>query len=81
MVYYVSDEVDEDCSVIVHLKLRDLYDMEDDVEESFMESKANISQDLASLFLDDNECMQLAREYVANKVKFTMDLDSYMNLD
>ena len=81
MVYYVNDEVDKDWSVVVHLKPRDLYDMGDDVEESYMESETHTSQDLASFFPDDNECMQLARDDVEYEDEVTMDLDSHLNLD
>ena len=53
----------------------------DDVEDPFMESEAQISQDLASFFPNDNECMQLAREDVDNEVVITTDAEFNMNLE
>ena len=81
MVYYMNDEIDKDWSVVVHLKPRDLYDMGVDVEETFMESEAHISQELASFFPNDNECMQLAREDVDNEVVITADPNLHMDFE
>ena len=81
MLSYVNNEVDKDQNVVIHLKLRDLYDIREDDDKPFMDNKEHIYQDLAEFFPNDNECMQLIKDNVDNEVDVLTNQDTYMNLD
>ena len=73
LVYYVEDEMDKDWSVVVHLKPRDLYEMEEhNVDEDFYESASYQEHDLAMLFLNDAENVPLIRENVNDEPNTTL---------
>ena len=76
MVYYVDDEVEQDWSVVVHLKPRDLYDMGEEVEEIVCETEPHIAQDFQLFFSDDVETISLAREDADDEAILMMDPDN-----
>ncbi|XP_052197234.1 uncharacterized protein LOC127804414 [Diospyros lotus] len=63
-VYYVEDVVEKDWSAVVHLKPRDLYDMGEDIEETFHENEPYQAQDLGLFFPNDTGILSLARAQI-----------------
>jgi len=53
MVYYVNDEINNDWTTVIHLKPRDLYDMEEDTE--ICEVEPCPQQDLNQFFSDSQQ--------------------------
>ena len=62
MVFYVEDEMEQDCTVVLHLKPRDMYDMSEEVEETFCEIEPHLAQDFHQFFSDNVETISLMRE-------------------
>ncbi|KAK4722481.1 hypothetical protein R3W88_012714 [Solanum pinnatisectum] len=67
MVYYVDDETDKEWSVAVHLKPRDLFEMEEVDEEDLYENEPYQQQEFGQFFDDDYENIQIAIEENMNE--------------
>lgn len=79
MVYYVKDELDNDWTVAVHLKPRDLYDMGEDGQDDgdgVYENELHIEQDLGTFFDIDFENIQLTRDNIDDELENMDDIET-----
>ncbi|KAM3323274.1 hypothetical protein P3S67_004425 [Capsicum chacoense] len=68
MVYYVNDIVNKGWSVAIHLKSRDMYDMEEVVKEDVYENEPYQVQELEQFSVDGDDYVQLATDHIIDDI-------------
>lgn len=70
-MYYVDDIVNKGWSVAVYLKPRDLYDMDEVIEDEVSENEPYQKQEFDQFFTDGDEHVQLATDHIIDDIVVT----------
>ena len=79
MVFFVEDEMEQDWSVVLHLKPRDLYDIGEEVKETFCEIEPHLAQDFHQFFSNDVKTISLIKEDANNEAMVMIDPENNMD--